>query len=266
MGCAMRGRSCSKPSRSTVQRSVAAGDTASAVQLYERIVRLEPPIPDLYNEYGVLLAQQRRLPMRRAATSKAVALRPQNVPARLNLATALALQGQVREAEPLLQSLVADRPDNVRAQVMLGNIAMQRQDAKAAEQAYRHAAAAHPETGQIWYLLGESLRQQNDCRRAVDAYETAVARDPSLAPAHRALAACYKQLGENDKAARAVAGLAALSDVAGTGGRPASHSLRSNPSSSRRVRASDSIAGDSTSFANSGPFAALRANRMIDFK
>jgi Flp pilus assembly protein TadD len=89
--------------------AVRAGRLAEARDVYQQISLRHPDSVEALNGKGVVLAQQGNLSGAAEAFRKALALRPQDVPARNNLALAMLLSGEVDVARAMLEDL--DRSD-----------------------------------------------------------------------------------------------------------------------------------------------------------
>ncbi|HEX2940821.1 MAG TPA: RodZ domain-containing protein [Rhodopila sp.] len=85
--------------------AVRAGRLADALDIYQKIKEQHPNSPEPLNGQGVVLAEQGDLTGAMEAFHKALALRPQDVPARSNLALALLLSGSTSAALPILEDL-----------------------------------------------------------------------------------------------------------------------------------------------------------------
>jgi spermidine synthase len=109
-------------SRQTVNRALAARDTASASAVYRRMLAHQPSLAGIYDDYGVYLSGLKRYPAAVAAFRAALALRPGHVPARLGLAAALAAQGEAQAAAAEIGTVLAAWPDNGRAQELLARL------------------------------------------------------------------------------------------------------------------------------------------------
>jgi spermidine synthase len=181
---------------------LAAGDTLAVDALYRKIIALGIEQADFYNDLGVLESQRGRLDAAVAAYRRALVLEPRNLQMRANLALALEFQGQTAAAEAELRRILDRRATYVPARLQLGNLRAASGDAGSAEREFRAAVSAAPRNGEAWYFLAESVREQRGCSAALAAYETALRFAPRYAPARQRLAACYRELGQPDAAAR----------------------------------------------------------------
>ena len=109
-------------SRQTVNRALAAGDTASASALYRRMLAHQPDMAGIYDDYGVYLSGLGRYPAAENAFRTALAQRPGLVSARLGLATVLGAQGRTAAAERELGTVLATWPGQARAREQLARL------------------------------------------------------------------------------------------------------------------------------------------------
>ena len=159
--------------RSATDAMVAARDTSGAIALYERIVRLNPDLPEIQSRLGYLLGNAGRLAEAEVAYRHAVSVQPRNVSLRSNLALAMARQGEFDEAATQLQAVLAQRPQDFRAHYYLATLHLETGDLAQAE---KHGAAAtqvDPQAADGWLLLGEVLCAEGEGRRGAEALERA---------------------------------------------------------------------------------------------
>ena len=77
------------------QREHRAGRLVEAAAAYHRILALRPDIAEVYNDLGIILAQQGKLDLALARFEQAVALRPDYAEAHYNLGNILMQQGKL---------------------------------------------------------------------------------------------------------------------------------------------------------------------------
>ncbi len=116
--------------------AVRAGRLADALDIYQKIAEQHPNSPEALNGRGVVLAEQGDLTDATEAFRKALALRPQDVPARSNLALALLLNGGADAALPMLEDLAhtGDSPQ-VEAALTIARRRVKGEDRRLAAQA-----------------------------------------------------------------------------------------------------------------------------------
>lgn len=96
------------------------GDLARARILLEQALEEEPRKPSLYNDLGVVLAEQGEWQSAEAAYRRALELNPKEATARCNLGIALRQLGREQEAAEMFEAALASDPNCVTAHYCLG--------------------------------------------------------------------------------------------------------------------------------------------------
>src|SRR5262249_39603832 len=104
-----------------------------------------------------------------------------------------------------LHGVLQQRADFVPARLALGSLHAEHGDVAGAIGEFRAAIAAAPRNAEAWLMLAEALRLQGGCGAAVSGHESAGRLDPGHLAARQQLAACYRDLGKPEKAARLAA-------------------------------------------------------------
>ncbi|WP_244066673.1 tetratricopeptide repeat protein [Bradyrhizobium sp. Ce-3] len=91
-----------------------------ALELIEEAIRLNPADGEAHGNLGVLLLKGRQYPQALAAYTAALTLRPDNAPAQLGLARALAMLELSDFADDVFRDLIASAPDYIDAIVDFG--------------------------------------------------------------------------------------------------------------------------------------------------
>lgn len=123
--------------------AVLAGVYWLSAALYRPWKAAAPDLPMAHVRLADDLAQADRLPEAIAQCQTALALRPEDVMARFNMAVYLRQQGNNAQAETELRYLAQKAPRFAQAFVLLGTILAERGDNAAAVEAWR-AAGNHP--------------------------------------------------------------------------------------------------------------------------
>jgi Tfp pilus assembly protein PilF len=93
-------------------------------------------------------------------------------------------QAYWRDGYALFSHAIAVRPDNVPARVQLGVVHLMAGDGAAAEEQLRAALKYDPKSAQAWSNLGSALRMQGDKKGAEEAFRNALTYDAeAYAPA-----------------------------------------------------------------------------------
>lgn len=96
--------------------AVRTGRLADALDIYRQIAERHPNSPEALNGEGVVLAQKGDLDTAAVELKKALALRPQDVPIRNNLALVMLLRGDANGAMGILQPVdIANAPPELKA-------------------------------------------------------------------------------------------------------------------------------------------------------
>lgn len=163
------------------------GKIEQAIELYRRILALEPASPDALHFFGLACYQQGDPATARASLERSIALNPRSAAYRANYAAVLLHQGdaagaivQGREAVRLDPALGAARTNLGLA--LLGAGAVD----EAVEQ-LRLARGAEPESAEIRNALGSALKAQGRLPEAIAEYRVALWLAPGYAEAHNNL-------------------------------------------------------------------------------
>ena len=120
--------------------------------------------------------------------NKALALRPQDVPLRLNLAEFYLDTGRAHEALAQAQEAVRLAPQNPAAHVALGRVYFGGGEEDKAVTEFESAAKLAPGDGGAYLALGQLWFFQRKYPRAEQMFRRAIQVSPDLAPAYAALA------------------------------------------------------------------------------
>jgi Tfp pilus assembly protein PilF len=150
------------------------GDEAAAVANYREAIRLDPKLPGLYFQFGILLYNS----------------------------TDQKLQS---EAEAQFQAALAVNPQDEKAQLMLGEVAARRGDLKAAYDADARAVEMQPNDSDACTELAKILMSMNDRDKARTLLVHALEIDPMDYTAHYRLSTLDRQQGKPEEAKRELA-------------------------------------------------------------
>lgn len=186
-----------------------AGRGAEARVLYGRILAAAPDTADAHYLLGMLDAQEGRFAEAAAGLQRAVDLRPQSLPYRLNLAKALSAGGQVFSALHQFRAVLAQQPDQAEAltaaaRLLLDGVPEDGQD-RAAEAAdlFDRAARLLPIDAALALDQARCLQRLDRLTEAAVAAARAVAHAPTpnrRAAAHILLARVLEAQGRTEEA------------------------------------------------------------------
>jgi cytochrome c-type biogenesis protein CcmH/NrfG len=150
------------------------GDEAAAIANYREAIELNPKLPGLHYEFGILLYNS----------------------------TDEKLQS---EAGSQFQAALTVNPRDEKSQLMMGEIAARRGDIKAASEADAHAVALQPDDSDACTEYAKILMNMNEKQKARTLLEHAVEIDPSDYTAHYRLSTLDRQQGRVEDAKRELA-------------------------------------------------------------
>jgi tetratricopeptide (TPR) repeat protein len=184
------------------QALVRSGDLADAVALLRQAHRRYPADFSLNHDLASVLVREQPPHWTDAVRfyTAAVALRPENAAARMNLGVALLGKGDLDEAQASLREAIRLKPDLPEAHLNLGRVLMATGHAREAVAAYRRALALKPDSAEGYLLLGLALRSTGQLNEAIAACRRAIALDPLLAAAYYNLGLLLADAGRLDEA------------------------------------------------------------------
>lgn len=135
---------------------------APAEDCYRNAARLAPAAAAWPHLLGVVLQKEGRLDEAAEAYSRALALRPDDVPALVYRGEIFLSQGKLDAAADALREALALEPATTAAKALLGQVALARQDFQEAVKLLGAALAETPEANRLHYSLGLAYRGLGD--------------------------------------------------------------------------------------------------------
>jgi len=177
----------------------AEGDLQQAATAYERAAQIEPRNFDA--QYGMALMLHLLNQLRDAVRGylRALAIAPADFDANLNIATAYLQLGKARFALPFAQRATQVEPDDGPAQVNLGAVFAGMERFDDAVQAYQTAAQRMDPTPELLVNLADALGRSGRVGEMRDTLEKLLAIEPS-ANAWERMGAAEFRLGDADRA------------------------------------------------------------------
>jgi len=120
------------------------GDTAGAVESWQRCLELDANYRPAYEGLGSVAAQQAHYEDATTHYQRAVQIAPDSAPARIGLAKSLIEQGKLEEGIAVLEQNVAASPQGVEQSVLLGMAYSRKQNHAKAKEHYQAAVARDP--------------------------------------------------------------------------------------------------------------------------
>lgn len=164
------------------------GETDDAVQLFRRVVVVEPHSAEAHLNLAIALAD---IPDAQGAlieVEKALQLNPTSSRAHLNRARLLADTGQTLKARTEFQRAAQLKPNDPEIELFWGLLEKNDHRPEAAASLFSKIVAQQPENGRAYILLGQCLEITHHESQAIQAWEHAVALDPTSEEALYALA------------------------------------------------------------------------------
>ena len=168
-------------------RLVVQDQSAAAIPLFHKALRLEPSNPKAHYGLGLACLNCRHLPEAAAAFRQATLLEPGYVQAHFNLAIACDLQGHAHAAIDSYRAATVHAPNLVEAHDRMGELLTDQGKIPEAIESYRAAAAASPGTTTGRLNEGRVLLLQEDFAAAKEVFRRTVALDPTCAKAFELL-------------------------------------------------------------------------------
>ncbi|HSZ59053.1 MAG TPA: tetratricopeptide repeat protein [Tepidisphaeraceae bacterium] len=176
-----------------------SGRPEEAVALIRRAAQISPSAQYLSN-LGVILGNQRKFDEAMAAHRQALAIDPDYIDARANLASTLTDAGRAGEALDEYKQVLSLRSDWPEAHNGLANALLAAGRLDEAIDAYRRALALRPEYPEALSNLSNALRLKGDIAGAVAAARKAIALRPNYAAAYNNLGTALHLTGSADEA------------------------------------------------------------------
>ncbi|MGE3772175.1 MAG: tetratricopeptide repeat protein [Gammaproteobacteria bacterium] len=179
-----------------------AGRRAAASALLREAAALAPEDPEVLNNLGSVLREERQLEEAIVCHHRALRLQAEFPEAWCNLGNALYDYGRLEEAELSFRTALTQRPAFPSALINFGNVLRRRGRAEDAIACYRKALALDPGIAFAYNNLGTALKTLGRWQEAVVAYRRALELEPGSAIAYYNLGNVLKEAGEAAEAER----------------------------------------------------------------
>ena len=191
----------------TADAAFDAGDTTTALALYEQALALDPEHPEALARAARILSWQRRFDESIALYDRLLAQDPTRVDVALERARALSWARRYGAAAEALRALLASDPGLTEARLVLARTLSWSGRQAEARALYRATLAADPQSAEAAVGIAQTYAWSSEPGRARSWYERALELRPGIKDARQGLA--YLDLWEGDFAA-ARAAVAAL--------------------------------------------------------
>ena len=184
--------------------SFQSGQNAEAVQMLQRAVALRPGDAEIHTNLGNVLQASGGLDRAMAAYRRAIEIKPDHAEAYYNLGLLLQRDGKVEQAAAAYRRAIEIKPDYAEAHNNLGTILKASGQIDGAIAAYRRAVEIKSSFAEGHNNLGEILRNFGEIGEAVAACRRAVEIKPDYAEGFNNLGIALRALGKHNKAVAAV--------------------------------------------------------------
>jgi tetratricopeptide (TPR) repeat protein/tRNA A-37 threonylcarbamoyl transferase component Bud32 len=185
---------------SCLARELMDSEPVEAAGYFRVAIAVRPGSKNAYNDLGVLLKRQQKLPEAIACYEKAIECDPKFVVGYSNISGVFLKQGKVDEAIAWARKAVAINPRHAKAHDNLGNAFFVQGKLDDAIQCHRTAIEISPNLASAHYNLGLDLRTQGRPEDAVASFRKSIELRPNYADAHLGLGNALFDLGKTDEA------------------------------------------------------------------
>lgn len=162
-----------------------SGQLESSESIFRKILNDLPFNPELHNSLATVLDSQKRYREAAAHYSKALALRPDFLVARFNLANTLKRMGDTSGCRENLQVVLEVDPEFQQAWQNLASIYFDEGNLEDAAGCLEHVISISPEKILVWAELGDVYHRMGDAEeRALSCFERVIANRPDFAAAY----------------------------------------------------------------------------------
>ncbi len=182
-----RGNGAAAPADGTLQEAVKlhkAGHSHEALQIYRKILAVQPDQVDALNLSGVANLELSHFGEAVKLLQAAVRLQPRYAEAHNNLGNALQAAGRLDEAAAAYRRATGIKPDYAEAHYNLGILLQKSSDIAGAMAAYRRAVESNPSFAKAYNSLAAMLREFGELDEAIEAYKNVLTLKPSFSGAH----------------------------------------------------------------------------------
>jgi predicted TPR repeat methyltransferase len=178
------------------------GELLQAKERYETILAHAPEQPDALHQLGLVYVGLDEMTQAISVLKKAVAILPQSLIFRNNLANALVAVHLYDEAIEHYQVAVKNNPQYAQAYNNIGTVYYKKKDLEQAESYFKLALSYLPNYSDAHYNLGLCYVKNNEVEKAVAEFIEVLTEQPHHIQAHHQLANCFFILKQFDYAAR----------------------------------------------------------------
>ena len=176
------------------------GKLDEAMSCYKKALDIKPDYAPARINLGNIFQSRGQIDDAIAHYKMALRAEPRNAVIHNNLGAVLRIRGMLEDAKAHCKKALALNPDFAEAHNNLGNVFTMQDRIDDALACYKRAIALNPKIAMAHDNLGNILRVQGHLDDAIICYERAIALKPSYAEAHNNLGLAYKEKGMLDEA------------------------------------------------------------------
>jgi tetratricopeptide (TPR) repeat protein len=155
------------------------GDSATAIEKYEAMLKLAPHLAAAYNNLGMLYFDTHDYARAAKILGHGLEIDPHMPGAKAMLGMSLFQLGDNEKAEPLLEAALRANPKDDQVEMVLVKVLINSQKLPEATSKLNDFLARNPKDQEAWYILGKAyLRMSEDALKKIDAI------DPDSVVAH----------------------------------------------------------------------------------
>lgn len=162
-----------------------------ALKHLQTAAKLDDRNAEVYNNAGVLMAQQGRLERAMRCFQRAARLAPDDPTIHLNLGHLLTLRQEMKAALEEAHQAVELAADSPVTHNRLGVLLRLQGETEAAREHFQRAVELDPTSGDLWNNLGTALQACGEKEAAIQALQRAIQVEPGHARAHANLGLVY---------------------------------------------------------------------------
>ncbi len=171
---------------------------------FEKALAIKPDYLPAMTNLGNMLKETGRFEEAEEVYRAALRIRPKDPESHSSLGVALAGQGMLDEAMEEFQRALELNPRHANAHVNLANVYAARKELDKAEKEYRLAISIKHNIAEAHHNLGLVLKSQGDLAGAIKEFRKAVDINPSIPTPHVSLATALYQVGDYEGAWREI--------------------------------------------------------------
>jgi len=155
------------------------GDSATAVEKYQQILKLAPHLAAAYNNLGMIYFDEHNYASAVKVLQRGLELNPNMPGASAMLGMSYFQLGNNDKAQPLLETALRANPKDDQVAMVLIHILINAQNLQEASSKLNDFVARNPKSQEAWYLLGKTYLQMSE-----DALKKINEIDPDSVVAH----------------------------------------------------------------------------------